>query len=109
MTVSPSVTARRFLETVRQRLIRALPRRLRSRLHRLRNKFRPALGSVRFGDLGSVRPISFYFGFDRGTPIDRYYIEKFLSTQATHIRGRVLEVGDDSYSRRFGKLQIERQ
>jgi SAM-dependent methyltransferase len=54
-------------------------------------------------------PISRSFGFDRGLPIDRYYIEDFLRRHGTaagyaagDIRGRVLEVGDDTYTRRFG-------
>ncbi|OGO46359.1 MAG: hypothetical protein A2Z30_07075 [Chloroflexi bacterium RBG_16_64_43] len=34
--------------------------------------------------------------------MDRYYIERFLSEHAVDIRGRVLEVGDDGYMRRFG-------
>jgi SAM-dependent methyltransferase len=49
-----------------------------------------------------ITPISRVFGFDRGTPIDRYYIEKFLARNAADIRGRVLEVGDDAYTREFG-------
>ncbi len=60
-----------------------------------------------FNDLTLNRPISSSFGFDRGTPIDRYYIEKFLAAKADLISGRVLEVGDDTYSRRFGKGKIE--
>jgi SAM-dependent methyltransferase len=47
-------------------------------------------------------PISEAFGFDRGTPIDRYYIEKFLSANADAICGVVLEFGDPRYTRRFG-------
>ena len=62
----------------------------------------PPPGSVRFGDLRRLRPLSERFGFDRGTPIDRYYIEDFLSRHAGDIKGRVLEVGDASYTRRFG-------
>jgi SAM-dependent methyltransferase len=42
------------------------------------------------------------FGFDRGTPIDRYYIERFIADHRADIRGRVLEIGDSSYTRRFG-------
>jgi SAM-dependent methyltransferase len=49
-----------------------------------------------------VEPISREWGFDRGTPIDRYYIEGFLGRHAGDVQGRVLEVGDDSYARRFG-------
>jgi SAM-dependent methyltransferase len=46
--------------------------------------------------------VSERFGFDRGKPIDRYYIEAFLSRHRSDIRGHVLEVGDPSYTRRFG-------
>jgi SAM-dependent methyltransferase len=62
----------------------------------------PPPGSVRFGDLRRLRPVSERFGFDRGKPIDRYYIEDFLSRHRGDIRGHVLEVGDPSYTRRFG-------
>jgi SAM-dependent methyltransferase len=55
------------------------------------------------GDLALRRePVSRKFGLDRGTPIDRYYIAAFLARQATDIRGRVLEIGDREYTRRFG-------
>uniref|UniRef100_I2Q7L6 Polysaccharide pyruvyl transferase domain-containing protein n=1 Tax=Desulfovibrio sp. U5L TaxID=596152 RepID=I2Q7L6_9BACT len=47
-------------------------------------------------------PISRVFGFDRGTPVDRYYIEIFLTGEARNIRGRVLEVGDAEYTGRLG-------
>jgi hypothetical protein len=62
----------------------------------------PAVGAVRFGSLRRVTPISRQFGLDRGQAIDRYYIESFLARHATDIRGRVLEIGDDSYTRKFG-------
>ncbi len=45
-------------------------------------------------------------GFDRGSPIDRYYMEKFLCRHAGDIRGRVLEFGDDRYTRRFGEERV---
>jgi len=77
-----------------------LYRLLRSSRHRVEDS--PDVGTVRFGDLRRLNPISRVFGFDRGTPIDRYYIEKFLARYAADIRGRVLEVGDDSYTREFG-------
>lgn len=69
----------------------------------------PALGQVQMGNLHRLGPISSNFGFDRGTPIDRYYIESFLARHATDIAGRVLEVGDDSYSRRFGGTRVKHQ
>jgi len=50
----------------------------------------------------NVHPVSRLFGTDRGTPIDRYYIESFLRANQERIRGRVLEVGDPTYTRQFG-------
>jgi hypothetical protein len=47
-------------------------------------------------------PISRQFGFDRGTPIDRYYIDSFLHENSRHIQGKVLEVAENTYSKRFG-------
>jgi len=48
-------------------------------------------------------PLSSEWGFDRGTPIDRYYIERFLASHAADIRGRALEVKNADYARRFGR------
>jgi hypothetical protein len=53
-----------------------------------------------------MHPISRAFGFDRGTPIDRHYLERFLTEHAADIGGRVLEVGDDTYTRRFGGNRV---
>jgi SAM-dependent methyltransferase len=68
---------------------------VRARLRRLR---RPA----RLGSLRRTRPLSDQWGRDRGTPIDRYYIERFLERERASVHGRVLELLDDSYTRRFG-------
>ncbi|MCG5238878.1 polysaccharide deacetylase family protein [Azospirillum doebereinerae] len=56
--------------------------------------------------LADGRPVSRVFGLDRGRPIDRYYIENFLSVHAPAIRGRVLEVGDATYTRRYGGERV---
>jgi SAM-dependent methyltransferase len=66
----------------------------------------PAVGSVQFGSLRRVAPISREFGLDRGQCIDRYYIEAFLSHHAADISGRVLEIGDDRYTRKFGGKRV---
>jgi SAM-dependent methyltransferase len=63
----------------------------------------PPLGRVRFGDLDQTRPIGADFGFERGTPVDRYYVEAFLAAHSGDLRGRALEVGDASYCSRFGQ------
>jgi SAM-dependent methyltransferase len=46
--------------------------------------------------------VSRHFGVDRGTAIDRHYIENFLQRHAADVRGRVLEVGESTYTRRYG-------
>lgn len=68
----------------------------------------PFPGKVVFGDLGEVEPLSRKFGGDRGTPLDRYYIESFLQRHANDIRGRVAEIGDNVYTLRYGAERVER-
>jgi len=73
-----------------------------------RRRSTPEVGGVAWGDLRRLQPISRVFGLDRGTPIDRYYIERFLEQQAEDIRGGVLEVAEDTYTRRFGGPRVAR-
>jgi len=63
--------------------------------------------TVSLDDLRRNVPVSRVFGLDRGIPIDRYYIERFLEGQASHIRGRVLEISDSHYSKKYGE-NVER-
>jgi hypothetical protein len=70
---------------------------------------RPAIGGVRFGDLAGTAPVDGDFGFGRGTPVDRFYIESFLERSRADIAGRVLEVGDAIYSERFGAERVTQQ
>jgi glycosyltransferase involved in cell wall biosynthesis/peptidoglycan/xylan/chitin deacetylase (PgdA/CDA1 family) len=58
--------------------------------------------SISWGDLRRVEPISAVWGIDRGLPIDRYYIGRFLETNRQDIRGRVLEVKDSGYTQTYG-------
>jgi hypothetical protein len=55
-----------------------------------------------WSDLRRLQPLSRAFGFDRGMPIDRYYIENFLRANSSDIHGRVLEVADAAYTQKFG-------
>ena len=66
----------------------------------------PPIGLVRFGNLRRLEPFGRNYGYDRGRPIDRYYVEHFLAAHAADVRGRVLEIGDDSYTRMFGGDQV---
>jgi glycosyltransferase involved in cell wall biosynthesis len=99
MRASPILTARHLT----RRLKRALPPGVIFSLKRLAGRRPPPpLGRVRFGDFDRTSPISLDFGFDRGTPVDRYYVQAFLAAHGGDIRGRALEVGDASYCRQFG-------
>jgi SAM-dependent methyltransferase len=64
-------------------------------LFRLR---RPAI----LGTLRRTRPLSDVWGFDRGTPVDRFYIERFLWERREDIHGRVLELMDSGYTDLYG-------
>ena len=88
------------------RLSRAALRRLKRSWGRITRW--PPVGRVGFGALRRLTPISREFGLDRGQPIDRYYVEEFLERHAADIQGRVLEVGDDRYTKKFGGGRVSR-
>ena len=93
----------------KQRILKRLPLapKLRSLVQRLRRvRGHSTLWRGRFA---STTPLSRDFGLDRGTPIDRYYIENFLAAHAQDIRGTVLEVVHPTYSRRFGADRVTTQ
>ena len=50
-----------------------------------------------------IEPIGRVFGLDRGTAIDRYYIEKFLFKNSSDIKGHMLEIAENTYTKKFGK------
>ncbi len=58
--------------------------------------------------LDRIEPISRRFGYDRCACIDRYYIERVLGEHARDIRGHVLEIGEDRYTRQFGGDRVHR-
>jgi hypothetical protein len=63
---------------------------------------REALGLTR------LEPVSRVFGFDRGKPVDRWYIERFLAAHAADVRGRVLEVAEPTYTQWYGDGDVTR-
>ena len=69
----------------------------------------PRPGRVRFGHLRRTTPIARDWGYGRGGPVDRYYIERFLDEHRADIHGRVLEIGDDAYTRRFGGDRVRQR
>jgi SAM-dependent methyltransferase len=58
---------------------------------------------VTWNDVSRSYPVSTAFGMERGTPIDRYYIDCFIKKQSCCITGAVLEIGDNYYTMMFGK------
>jgi SAM-dependent methyltransferase len=86
------------LNRIRSRVRAGTPEPVRQRIRRLA---RPP-GGAGFGNMRRVVPVSRHFGYERGQPVDRHYIEAFLAAHAGDIHGRVLEIGDDAYTRRFG-------
>lgn len=70
-------------------------------LNRKDNNYR-----IRWGSLRRLTPISSVFGFDRGQPIDRYYIETFLERHKDDIQAQVLEIGAPEYTCKFGSDKV---
>lgn len=66
------------------------------------NRFIKPSGNFKLA-VNDVEPMSRKFGIDRGTPVDRYYIEKYLAENKKYITGSVLEIGDDRYTKMFGE------
>ena len=64
--------------------------------------FEIEIGGFDWGGVRRQEPVSNMWGFDRGLPIDRYYIERFLASHALQIKGHCLEVKDSGYTRKFG-------
>lgn len=96
-----TASVRRAVHGIGRRLVPTVPRVIRRPLRRWIG-VPPPVGAVDLGDLRRLAPISDEFGFDRGRPIDRYYIERFLAQHAADVRGHVMEIGDADYTRRFG-------
>jgi hypothetical protein len=73
-------------------------------LKRIFKIFRRIWIPVNWYNLRSTIPISSIFGLDRGTPIDRVYIEYFLEQNKRFIKGNVMEIGENTYTKKFGSL-----
>lgn len=85
----------RIVANLRERIA---PKQRNNLQQRLRRFSRPAW----LGTLRRTAPLSDAWGYDRGTPVDRYYVERFLEEHRGDIRGRVLEVKDNGYTARYG-------
>ena len=85
-----------------RRLISALARRavLRSAAAR-RLTFR-----LRWSSTSRLEPLT-EWGYERGTPVDRWYNERFLYDHAPLVHGRALEVKEDLYASRLGASRVD--
>ncbi len=59
-------------------------------------------GLPRWGNLRRLKPFSTSHGWDRGTPLDRYYVDRFFERHRAAITGDVLEIDQNIYSHRYG-------
>lgn len=63
---------------------------------------------LRFGpdDLRRTTPLHPAYGYHRGTPADRHYIDRFLATESTLVRGDAIEIAEDRYISRIGGARL---
>jgi peptidoglycan/xylan/chitin deacetylase (PgdA/CDA1 family)/SAM-dependent methyltransferase len=112
LLISPPSMTDKTGSVARRAADRLLPRSVQASLYgRARRLLQPrwSLGTPR-----RLVPVAREFGSARGKPIDRYYIDDFLRRYSGSseyapgaIHGHVLEIGEDTYTRRFG-LGVER-
>lgn len=63
---------------------------------------------LQWGEFRRTKPFSDYWGLERGRPIDRYYIEKFLAEHQADIRGVCIEMENSAYCQRFGMDKVQK-
>jgi SAM-dependent methyltransferase len=64
----------------------------------------PVKGTINWGDLKREYPICQAFGLTRGTPIDRYYLGKFINEIKGQIGGNILEIGGTPKDKDFYQI-----
>jgi SAM-dependent methyltransferase len=79
------------------------------RYRRLLQQIRRVVQPARLGTLRRTTPLSASWGADRGSPIDRYYIEQFLAEHRGDICGHVLELRDSRYTDAYGSNVIHHE
>src|SRR5262249_51814707 len=79
------------------RLVKHVARRVLSIISAIKSRMQLTVG---------VHPISLRGGWDRGTAINRYYLEQFLQEFSSDISGYCLEFQADLYTSRFGDHKV---
>lgn len=116
MKILASVMPARFRDYVLKKfrhntldvLKRNLPDSFLKRLHQLGvyKQYTPPPGKIQPGDFNRLTPFSSDFGFDRGGAIDRFYIESFIQENQARVTGKVLEIGDNAYTLKYGGANV---
>lgn len=72
-------------------------------IHRLRRLgyLVPRIRELKWGDLDQTSPICRDYGYSRGKPVDRYYLDQFITQIRENVRGETLEVGGRSANKEF--------
>jgi len=96
------------LSSIKQLIKNSIPGFILHTLYKsgLYKNYTPPPGKVRAGDFLRKKPFSTKFGYDRGGPVDRYYIDQFLQKQRACIKGRALEIGDNDYTLQYGGSMV---
>ena len=103
-----AVLKEKRMNTIKSCIIKLIPAPILQKLRKAVSNpnVMPLPGKINMGDFNRTTPFSKEFGYDRGGPVDRYYIENFLQEQADVIQGRVLEIGDKEYTLCFGACKV---
>lgn len=96
-----------MLTILKQKIKTILPLQLQKKLRRLRNTItrKHRINKMAWGEFRTTKPISQSFG-ESGLPIDRYYMANFLESNMDKISGHVLEIGDNLYTKEYGKGKV---
>jgi hypothetical protein len=96
----------KYLKSKTAMILQKSKRRLKSILVKMSLYHPPKAGKINMGDFNRTTPFSYDFGYDRGGPVDRYYIENFLEAESGRVKGRVLEIGDNEYTLKYGGSKL---
>lgn len=100
----------RVSKRARDAAVAILPKGARDSIRALQRRFRlqaVPVGTVDFGSLRRLDPISPIFGIDRDLiSVERWYIESFLDKHRLDVKGRTLEMGDPNYTFKFGDDRV---
>jgi SAM-dependent methyltransferase len=71
------------------------------KLSKLMKFFKRKFMKTNWNNLRKTKPISNDYGWSRGKPIDRFYIEKFLDTNKKLIKGACGEISEARYFKKY--------